>query len=806
MTRTPLSPGGLAHHYTGADFYEYLSGCAEDGKITFRERGEFDTELEKNTTDKKLPRYFTDIETQLELRDQFPDTVEVVNFEQFNTEVDQLLNPGGNNPKEAKSPKERELHEGMIFCKTWAGGIDTFQIRGLDKDAGTITLWDGWGTGKRSVIEMSFADFIRTMMSMKKGGNEVHRVPTGGKKINTDVFNSLCGNKEQYSDSLEKKMGRVNIREENGHMVFGQFHEKTGAFTAMPVVKIGDKKDLYIESIDGSTVTYRVGAFTQGESNKENGTWKRKPGFRGSPPLNMSLEMLWAYLQNHGNFSLDKPLDKPEVSEVKDKQKPMSWWNIFMHSHSWGVILHGDLWKAPFKAWEEQHHKDHAFHGKITAALAMEKLQSWKGPVSGILNWAEWPSLMVADGNGSLQSYLDELVNKIDGMGSYHRTRLIKRWAHKEHFPSPKFMAAMFASMKIFGQLYPYDFEESGYENLHDKDKKTKHEWVWYNSICHSLDPNHAKYPHMPPHHGEPWPKKWTNADGYKMNEVDACFEIFGKFNHPMLKNLGRRFQKYMLAGQKELVDGGDGNLKQRTTMSEKLDWMMGAAIWPSGKPPEVFWASTELWLSEWYPTRVTTMPYAAMLFGHREEQMLSPTREHIKTQFQSGYHIPMFVFMQNKDLGDTFRETGIAFAYTISEDCGKTLEKLTQEAADNRLSGRNKSWRSRFENFWEEHGTILMHKMSGMRDPMLNLMMNDPALFDKLLEKQPSGKRKQYERLREKKSVINLYYQRIAKDTYGDSPGHAELKRGEWYYVGDHFRYRKAFETGIPYSMDELV
>ncbi len=186
---------------------------------------------------------------------------------------------------------------------------------------------------------------------------------------------------------------------------------------------------------------------------------------------------------------------------------------------------------------------------------------------------------MIADGNGSLQSYLDELVNKIDGMGSYHRTRLIKRWAHKEHFPSPKFMAAMFASMKIFGQLYPYDFEESGYENLHDKDKKTKHEWVWYNSICHSLDPNHAKYPHMPPHHGEPWPKKWTNADGYKMNEVDACFEIFGKFNHPMLKNLGRRFQKYMLAGQKELVDGGDGNLKQRTTMSEKLDWMMGAAI-----------------------------------------------------------------------------------------------------------------------------------------------------------------------------------------------------------------------------------
>lgn len=48
----------------------------------------------------------------------------------------------------------------------------------------------------------------------------------------------------------------------------------------------------------------------------------------------MNLEMLWAYLQNHGNFSLDKPLDKPEMSEEKGKTKPMGWWNIFMHSHS----------------------------------------------------------------------------------------------------------------------------------------------------------------------------------------------------------------------------------------------------------------------------------------------------------------------------------------------------------------------------------------------------------------------------------------------------------------------------------------
>ncbi len=60
------------------------------------------------------------------------------------------------------------MHEGMIFCKTTNGSIDTFQIQTLDKEAGTITLWDGWGTGEKSIIEMSFAEFLRTVSSMKK--------------------------------------------------------------------------------------------------------------------------------------------------------------------------------------------------------------------------------------------------------------------------------------------------------------------------------------------------------------------------------------------------------------------------------------------------------------------------------------------------------------------------------------------------------------------------------------------------------------------------------------------------------------
>ena len=167
------------------------------------------------------------------------------------------------------------------------------------------------------------------------------------------------------------------------------------------------------------------------------------------------MQLLWSYLQTN-SYELTIEDLSPKYKKQKEGDGSVGWLNIFKHAHSFGTILHGDLWKAPFKAWEEQHHKDHAFHGKITAALAIEKLQGNYGPISSMLNWAEWPSLMVADSNSSFQSYLDELVSKIEGMGSVHRTRLIKKWS-QEHFPSPKFMAAMFASMKIFSQLYPYD-------------------------------------------------------------------------------------------------------------------------------------------------------------------------------------------------------------------------------------------------------------------------------------------------------------------------------------------------------------
>ncbi len=372
------------------------------------------------------------------------------------------------------------------------------------------------------------------------------------------------------------------------------------------------------------------------KEDKEKGKVLAASSFKGTASYTIPLSSLWAHIHTHASsFEFDDPKEGPQHYPGKEQKNPsMSWWNILKHTHSLGVILHGDLWKAPFKAWEEQHHKDHAFAGKLTAALAVEKIQSGSyGPVSGIFNWAEWPSLMVADGNSSFQSYLDELVNKIDAMGSYHRTRLIKKWATKEHFPSPKFMAAMFASMKIFGQLYPYDFDESNYQTEGDKKKGKKSQWFWYNSICHSIDPDGHKWPHMPPHGDEKWPKILLDEGGNPMGEVQACHLVFDKFNHPLLKIHKRLLQTFAMSGQKELQDGAQGNLSERPSMESKLEWMMSTAL--SSKLPELFGAGTELWLKEGYPTQISTMPYAAMLFGCRDQQLLPATTEHIKKQFQ---------------------------------------------------------------------------------------------------------------------------------------------------------------------------
>jgi len=108
----------------------------------------------------------------------------------------------------------------------------------------------------------------------------------------------------------------------------------------------------------------------------------------------MPLSWLWAYLQtNHVRLESPPPKDKKYYTESKNKGEDMSWWNIFCHAHSFGTLLHGDLWNGPWKAFEEQHHKDHAFAGKITAALAIEKMQRLPG--GNVLFDHDWANIMV---------------------------------------------------------------------------------------------------------------------------------------------------------------------------------------------------------------------------------------------------------------------------------------------------------------------------------------------------------------------------------------------------------------------------
>lgn len=249
------------------------------------------------------------------------------------------------------------------------------------------------------------------------------------------------------------------------------------------------------------------------------------------------------------------------------------------------------------------------------------------------------------------------------------------------------------------------------------------------------------------------------------------------------------------------MIDGWSDNLDQRWTMEEKLDWMMNSVM--TWKPTEIFGSGTEKWLDYWYPTSVTTMPYAALLFWWREQQLLPKTQEHLlKELFQAWSHVPMFVFAQSKNLGDIFRDTWVAFAYTISEEAGKELESLVEYVKHHRVhkksSVNGEDWTKKFKKFWKNHGSQLMNKLTGMKDPMLNLMMNAPETFDQLIDSASPDKRKKYNKLREHKWSILAYYDRL-KDTY-DSPGHAEMPRGKWFYSGDNFRFRdKLFENGYP-------
>lgn len=185
--------------------------------------------------------------------------------------------------------------------------------------------------------------------------------------------------------------------------------------------------------------------------------------------------------------------------------------------------------------------------------------------------------------------------------------------------------------------------------------------------------------------------------------------------------------------------------------MEEKLHWMVEQTA--EYRITEAFGGATELWLKEGYPAEITSMPYAALLFGNRENQMLPKTAESIKKQMQEeGVQMPMFAFVQSKTQGDIFRDVGITMAYTISDEAGSQLEALVKESSERRLH-KGDPWVPKFKAYWRRYGAQLMNKITGMKDPLLNILINAPEAFDAMYDAMPPEKQKQYARLKNSKS-----------------------------------------------------
>ncbi len=125
-------------------------------------------------------------------------------------------------------------------------------------------------------------------------------------------------------------------------------------------------------------------------------------------------------------------------------------------------------------------------------------------------------------------------------------------------------------------------------------------------------------------------------------------------------------------------------------------------------------------------------------------------------------------------------------------------MEALCKMSSQRLNGDTNKEFRKRFESFWKKNGKVMMHKLTGMRDPMLNLMINAPETFDEMLEAMPEGqKKKDYQQLKDRRRSIRGYFDRL-QGTY-DSPSHVGMPRDKAFYTGDHFRFRDDFDVGYP-------
>ena len=238
--------------------------------------------------------------------------------------------------------------------------------------------------------------------------------------------------------------------------------------------------------------------------------------------------------------------------------------------------------------------------------------------------------------------------------------------------------------------------------------------------------------------------------------------------------------------------------------MEDKYEWMLSSALGNS-RPMEMLRNTTaKMWLEEGYDTATTTGPYYAWLLAGGEQNIPPQMQDDIYQQFrEQSIKIPPLIFWQSKNLGDTFRDACITFAYTISKECWDTMAELAEISKEfGRIPwNKKKEWRAKFEPFWSDYGKRIVERMTGMRDPMLQLIIHDEDFFDgDLYASLSEGKKKQYERLKipKHRDRIRLYYERLKETNSGAT--RAALKESEGvFYKWEHFRFRSSFETGWP-------
>lgn len=266
--------------------------------------------------------------------------------------------------------------------------------------------------------------------------------------------------------------------------------------------------------------------------------------------------------------------------------------------------------------------------------------------------------------------------------------------------------------------------------------------------------------------------------------EIQGIIRLASQFKHPILADIKRRVEKYVAKGYEKNKDGGKSNLELKERMEDKYDWMISAGLGNS-RPMEMLGHTTaKMWLEEGYDTATTTGPYYAWILAGGEQNIPPQMQDDIYQQFrEQSIKIPPLIFGQSKKLGDTFRDASITFAYTISKECGDTMKSLSEVSKKHgRIPGDQKnSWRKKFEPFWAEYGKRIVERMTGMRDPMLQIIINDPDFFDgELYKSLPEHKKSQYDRLRnsEHRDKVRLYYERLHETNSGAT--YAALKESD--------------------------